>query len=122
MVDWTDAIHSIITLCSSASHWLLEFLSTEGLKYLKPFLVECNARDVRTNFSQLLEKTLSSQLAHFPTVQELDLTKEAAGSAHAGINVIIENIVEMLSRSVSVSQLIFVNSNNVSISVVSQRT
>ena len=101
MLDWTDAIHSIITLCSSASHSLLEFLSTEGLKYLKPFLVECNARDVRTNFSHLLEKTLSSQLAHFPTVQEADITKEAAGSAHVGINIIIENIVEMLSRSVS---------------------
>ena len=97
LVDWADAIHSIITLCSSASQWLVDFLSTEGLKYLKPFLVECNARDVRSNFSHLLEKTVSSQLAHCPTTQQSDLTKEA-GKAHRGINIIIENIVEMLSR------------------------
>ena len=100
LVDWTDAIHSIITLCSSASQWLLEFLSTEGLKYLKPFLVECNARDVRSNFSHLLEKTVSSQLSHFPTSQESDISRQA-GPAHTGINIIIENIVEMLSRSVT---------------------
>ena len=97
LVDWADAIHSIITLCSSASQWLVDFLSTEGLKYLKPFLVECNARDVRSNFSHLLEKTVSSQLAHCPTTHQSDLTKEA-GKAHRGINIIIENIVEMLSR------------------------
>ena len=100
LVDWTAAIHSIITLCSSASQWLLEFLSTEGLKYLKPFLVECNARDVRSNFSHLLEKTVSSQLSHFPTSQESDISRQA-GPAHTGINIIIENIVEMLSRSVT---------------------
>ena len=61
LTDWIEAIHSIISLSSSASAWLLEFLaSEEGLKYIKPFLVESSARDVRINFSGLLEKCLSS--------------------------------------------------------------
>ena len=61
LTDWIEAIHSIISLSTSASAWLLEFLaSEEGLKYIKPFLVESSARDVRTNFSGLLEKCLSS--------------------------------------------------------------
>ena len=61
MSDWVDTIHSIVTLSPAASQWLTDFLSSEdGLKYVKPFLVESGARDVRTNFSQLLDKCLAS--------------------------------------------------------------
>ena len=61
LTDWIEAIHSIITHSAPASAWLLEFLASEdGLKYIRPFLVESSARDVRTNFSGLLEKCLSS--------------------------------------------------------------
>ena len=67
LTDWIEAIHSIITLSASASAWLLDFLaSEEGLKYIKPYLVESTARDVRINFSGLLEKSLSSLSSHGP--------------------------------------------------------
>ena len=84
MSDWVDTIHSIVTLSPAASQWLTEFLSSEdGLKYVKPFLVESGARDVRTNFSQLLDKCLASQASH------------AAGSQAAAA--IIQHIVSLLS-------------------------
>ena len=84
MSDWVDTIHSIVTLSPAASQWLTDFLSSEdGLKYVKPFLVESGARDVRTNFSQLLDKCLASQASH------------AAGSQAA--TAIIQHIVSLLS-------------------------
>ena len=84
MSDWVDTIHSIVTLSPAASQWLTDFLSSEdGLKYVKPFLVESGARDVRTSFSQLLDKCLASQASH------------AAGSPAAAA--IIQHIVSLLS-------------------------
>ena len=64
IADWVDAIEAIICTSSHACSWLLQFLSTEGLKYLKPYLLECPSRDVRTNFSHILEKTFSNLVKH----------------------------------------------------------
>jgi hypothetical protein len=33
-------------------------------RYLKPFLLECPGRDVRSNFSALLEKTFAAHHTH----------------------------------------------------------
>ena len=85
MIDWIDAIHNIITLSPPASQWLVDFLSSEeGLKYIKPYLVEATARDVRINFSHLLEKSLSSQMKH---------NKDKTES----VNIIIQHLISLLT-------------------------
>jgi len=85
LTDWIEAIHSIITLSASASAWLLDFLaSEEGLKYIKPYLVESTARDVRINFSGLLEKSLSTLSSHGP-------------DTNCSVGHIIRHIVSLLS-------------------------
>ena len=64
IADWVDAIEAIISTNAHACSWLVEFLSTDGLKYLKPYLLECPNRDVRANFSQILEKSFSNLVKH----------------------------------------------------------
>ena len=58
----------------------------DGLRYLKPYLLESSSRDVRQNFSQLLEKTLSSHVKHSGT------------SESNAINAIVNHLVDMLVR------------------------
>ncbi len=44
----------------------VKYVEFDGLRcrYLKPFLLECPGRDVRTNFSALLEKSFAAHHTH----------------------------------------------------------
>ena len=53
---------------------------------MKPYLLESSSRDVRQNFSQLLEKTLSSHIKH------------SGSSESNAVNSIVTHLVEMLVR------------------------
>ena len=65
-----DAIEGYIESSSVACQWLLGFLaSAEGLRYIRPCLLECAAKEVRTSFSCLLEKTFRFQQLHFKTTE-----------------------------------------------------
>eukprot|EP00090_Calanus_glacialis_P047045 TRINITY_DN9530_c0_g1_i3.p1 TRINITY_DN9530_c0_g1~~TRINITY_DN9530_c0_g1_i3.p1 ORF type:complete len:2633 (-),score=502.34 TRINITY_DN9530_c0_g1_i3:271-7929(-) len=88
MADWVDAIEAVITVCPTASEWLVNYLSSDGLRYLKPYLLESSSRDVRQNFSQLLEKTLSSHIKH------------SGSSESNAVTGIVTHLVEMLVRDV----------------------
>ena len=51
--------------CWLFSCWSLYlYASMVCVRYLKPFLLECPGRDVRTNFSALLEKTFAAHHTH----------------------------------------------------------
>jgi len=88
MADWVDAIEAVITVCPTTSDWLINYLSSDGLRYMKPYLLESSSRDVRQNFSQLLEKTLSSHIKH------------SGSSESNAVNSIVTHLVEMLVRDV----------------------
>ena len=62
MSDWVAAIGKIIEECPGTAHWLVTFLSSDGLRYIKPYLLEGRSRDVRQSFSHLLEKALAAQV------------------------------------------------------------
>ena len=66
-----EIIDSYLQKSSSATSWMLEFLSSqEGLCYMRPFLLECGAKEVRHLFSQLLIKAFRYQKLHFSTLTE----------------------------------------------------
>ena len=90
MADWVAAIESLIQGCATTAHWLVSYLSSDGLKYLKPYLVEGRSRDVRQSFSQLLSVCLSSHLFH------------RGGAVHASndVTTILTHLVEMLGSEV----------------------
>jgi len=88
IADWVDAIESIISTNAHACSWLVEFLSTDGLKYLKPYLLECPNRDVRANFSHIVEKTFSN------------LVKHTGDSDIGPVNVLLSALVEMMATDV----------------------
>ena len=62
MSDWVAAIGKIIEECPGTAHWLVTFLSSDGLRYIKPYLLEGRSRDVRQSFSHLLERALAAQV------------------------------------------------------------
>ena len=87
MNEWLDAINSLITLSPASSKWLTEHLaSEEGLKLVTPYLLESTSRDVRINFSQLLDKCLSSEMSHSQESDQL---------------IIIQHIVSLLRTHVA---------------------
>ena len=68
--DLIDAIEFYLEHSSEASKWLMERLSNnEGLRYLRHFLIECDAKEVRATFAQLLGKTVQYHLAHFSSTE-----------------------------------------------------
>ena len=87
MNEWLDAINSLITLSPASSKWLTEHLaSEEGLKLVTPYLLESTSRDVRINFSQLLDKCLSSEMSHSQESDQL---------------IIIQHVVSLLRTHVA---------------------
>ena len=68
------------------------FCFSDGLRYIKPFLLEGRSRDVRQSFSQLLEHALSAHTKH-------------RGPA-APITAILVHLVEMLGSEVHIVLLI----------------
>ena len=49
--------------------------SNEGLRYIRPFLIECEAKEVRSAFSQLLGKNMHYHLAHFMSTDSEAINK-----------------------------------------------
>ena len=88
MADWVDAIENIISVSPPTCSWLVQLLSTDGLKYLKPYLLEATARDVRSNFSALLERAFANLVKH-----------RAGDSDVAEVNVILSALVEMMASN-----------------------
>ena len=91
MADWVDAIENIISVSPPTCSWLVQLLSTDGLKYLKPYLLEATARDVRSNFSALLERAFANLVKH-----------RAGDSDVAEVNVILSALVEMMASNFAV--------------------
>jgi ubiquitin carboxyl-terminal hydrolase 9/24 len=58
--DIIDTIDDCLESSAPATQWLLGFLANvDGLRYFRPFLLECSAREVRVNFYHLVEKALA---------------------------------------------------------------
>ena len=56
------------------------------MRYLAPYLLESGARDVRQNFSQLLERTLASHLKH------------TGSSDSPALTAVLTHLIEMIAR------------------------
>ncbi len=68
--DIVDTIEAYLDRNQDACEWMLTFLSsTDGLRYLRSYLLECPAKEVRLNFSQLVERTLRHFHRHFATTE-----------------------------------------------------
>ena len=64
--DLIAAIEFYIENDSEACKWLtVKLSSNEGLRYVRPFLIECEAKEVRSAFSQLMDMTIEYHLVHF---------------------------------------------------------
>ena len=67
-----DMVESYLQKSSKTCQWMIEFLGTHdqgGICYMRPFLLECGAKEVRTLFSQLLIQALRFQKLHFCTTK-----------------------------------------------------
>ena len=51
-------VEAIIEKNVSACEWLLHYLAQEGLQYMRTLLLECDAREVRINFSNMVRLKL----------------------------------------------------------------
>jgi len=91
MNDWIDVVDHIISTDKGACDWLLNLLAADDFKYLKPYLLECPARDVRTHFSNLLEKTFSASFR---------LTKKSLRPSGRVVDILV-HLVSLLDKEVS---------------------
>jgi len=64
MDAWLDSLSSLFRSSSIASSWFLQYLSGEGEKYLEPFLVSAQFKEIRTIFSSLISSCLSANVLH----------------------------------------------------------
>ena len=75
MNDILDNIEDIIKVDISACDWLLGFLATDGLQYMRPFILECTFREVRVAFSNLIERCFFHYYSHHGRTDTEDLYK-----------------------------------------------
>ena len=76
IADILEAVEFYLEHCSEACKYLTSFLSSnEGLRYIRPFLIECEAKEVRSAFSQLLGKNMHYHLAHFMSTDSEAINK-----------------------------------------------
>lgn len=97
MRDWVEAIETMIESCPGTQLWLLTYLSSDGIRYIKPFLLEARSRDVRQSFSQLLERVLACHIKH--TVSSRN-AHSATSTRGAPLNTILTHLVDMLGSEV----------------------
>ena len=96
MNEWLDAVQCITNKSAAASQWLVSYMSSDqGLKYIKPFLIECSARDVRTSFSQLVERCVSGG------DRDTSASVNSDRDTSASVNTIVQHIVNMLRTDVA---------------------
>ena len=70
MSSLVDTIETYVEYSSEASQWLISFLaSSDGLRYLRPFLLECGAKEVRLIYSRLLSVAFRFYHRHFLNLQ-----------------------------------------------------
>ena len=59
--SWVDLINNYTSGIKECSTWVIDFWSgEEGTKHIRSFLLECPSRNVRHQFSRILENSLSS--------------------------------------------------------------
>ena len=72
LTEMMDMVESYLQKSSKTCQWMIEFLGSHdqgGICYMRPFLLECGAKEVRTLFSQLLIKAVRFQKLHFCTTK-----------------------------------------------------
>lgn len=89
MTEWVDCIEKIVNSNKEATFWLLNYLAnSNGISYLKSFLLECPNREVRFVFARILEKTIANFFYHGGKTTDDSLDK------------VITCLVEMLNQEV----------------------
>lgn len=74
--DFVDSITSLLNRSKKATEALLVFLSSAtGLQYLKPFLLEASAREVRANFAHLVFNGIRAFETHRGDTEVEEVTK-----------------------------------------------
>ncbi len=90
MSELVDTVETYVKYSCQTCQWLINFLaSSEGLRYLRPFLLECGAKDVRLMFARLL--TLAFRFYYRHTLS-LDVEP---------VNKILETLLNLVKSDVS---------------------
>ncbi len=88
--EMVDGVSVLVERSRRATETLLAFLaSSEGLQYLRPFLLECPSRDVRVNFSQMVFSGMRAYERHHGDTE----------SDH--VNRVLSSLVGLLEKDVS---------------------
>ena len=70
MSGLVDTIETYLEYSSQAAQWLVQYLASgDGLRYLRPFLLECGAKEVRLIYSRLLTVAFRYYHRHFDSLQ-----------------------------------------------------
>ena len=94
MADMIDGVSSLLDRSARATECLLSFLSSSessgggGLQYLRPFLLECPAREVRVNFAKMV----------FDSARSLE--KHRGGTQSESVNRILSSLVGLIEKDV----------------------
>jgi hypothetical protein len=62
---WVDLINQYSSAFKESAFWLIEYWASEdGLRHVRPFLLECPTRSIRHHFVNLLEISISNFFNH----------------------------------------------------------
>ena len=62
---WVDLVNVYTSASKESAEWVIDYLASEdGPKHVRSFLLECPTRNVRLQFSRLLENSLKCFFDH----------------------------------------------------------
>lgn len=62
---WVDLINGYTAAYRNSAQWMVDYWASEdGLRHVRPFLLECPTRSVRHHFGRLLQESLANFFAH----------------------------------------------------------
>ncbi|XP_046339329.2 ubiquitin carboxyl-terminal hydrolase 24-like isoform X2 [Haliotis rufescens] len=86
---WVELVDTLLMKSKDTCLWLVEYLSSkEGQEFIKPFLLECPNRDVRSFMAKILDRIISSFFYH------------GGVATHKNFDCVIEHLLVMLEKDV----------------------
>lgn len=106
---WIDLINSYSLAYEESAIWLIDYWASEdGIKHIRPFLLECPTRGVRHHFSRLLESSLKNFFHHAgktvtPSILITTISFHSViflSQTHSGLSKLVESLLSMLDKDV----------------------
>jgi ubiquitin carboxyl-terminal hydrolase 9/24 len=85
---WSAALEKLLQGSAASCHWFIHYLGSEhGYQHIRPLLLECPNKEVRTAFASIVIKTLESHVKH-------------GGSLENDCDSFLEHLLTMLEKDV----------------------